>query len=86
MVGSLEDLNVTLSVLEGYIPKYFKDATKLYHEHSSDLKKNMNNWKPAFIKEEVRNMVKKNFTMEYEFYHFCKQRLYNQFLALKAGQ
>lgn len=86
VVGSLEDLNVTLSVLEGYIPKYFKDATQIYHENIGDFKKNMNGWKPSVIKEEVRNMVKKNFTMEYEFYHFCKQRLYNQFLALKVGK
>lgn len=86
VVGSLEDLNVTLSVLEHYIPRYFKDATKIYHENMGDLKKNMNGWKPAVIKDEVREMLKKNFTMEYEFYHFCKQRLYKQFLALKLGK
>lgn len=86
VVGSLEDLNVTLNVLEHYIPRYFKGATKIYHENIGDSKKNMNGWKPAVIKDEVREILKKNFTMEYEFYHFCKQRLYNQFLALKLGK
>lgn len=86
VVGSFEDLNVTLSVLEGYIPKYFKGATKIYYKNMHGYRKNANGWKPAEIRKEVREIVKKNFTMEYEFYHFCKQRLYNQFLALKLAK
>lgn len=30
VVGSWEDANVTLEVLEHYIPKFFRGATKLY--------------------------------------------------------
>lgn len=31
VVGSWEDVNVTLKVLENYIPKYFKGVTQLYY-------------------------------------------------------
>ena len=31
VVGSWEDLNVTLTVLENYVPKYFRGAKKLYY-------------------------------------------------------
>lgn len=30
VVGSWEDLNVTLKVLEHYVPKFFRGATNLY--------------------------------------------------------
>lgn len=31
VVGSWEDTNVTLAVLEAYIPKFFADARKVYY-------------------------------------------------------
>lgn len=31
VVGSWEDINVTLTVLEAYIPRFFSGATKLYY-------------------------------------------------------
>lgn len=31
VVGSWEDTNITLTVLEHYIPKYFKNAQKVYY-------------------------------------------------------
>lgn len=30
VVGNLEDLNMTLTVLEHYVPRFFKGATKIY--------------------------------------------------------
>ncbi|XP_058985297.1 heparan sulfate 2-O-sulfotransferase pipe isoform X4 [Musca domestica] len=81
VVGSWEDVNVTLRVLENYIPKYFRGATKLYYDDLAKVKRNSNNWKPK-IREDVKALVRKNFTREYEFYHFCKQRLYRQYFAL----
>ncbi|XP_013115762.2 heparan sulfate 2-O-sulfotransferase pipe-like [Stomoxys calcitrans] len=81
VVGSWEDVNVTLKVLENYIPKYFRGVTQLYYDGLAKEKRNNNTWKPK-IREEVKEIVRKNFTREYEFYHFCKQRLYRQYLAL----
>jgi len=34
VVGSWEDTNVTLAVLEAYIPRFFTDATKVYYSMS----------------------------------------------------
>lgn len=31
VVGSWEDTNITLAVLEAYIPRFFADATKIYY-------------------------------------------------------
>ena len=43
---------------------------------------NRNFFKPP-VSEEVKDMVRGNFTREIEFYQFCKQRLYKQLRALK---
>lgn len=32
--------------------------------------------------DDVKAMIRRNFTYEYEFYYFCKQRLYKQYLAI----
>lgn len=40
VVGTWEDTNITLSVLEHYIPKYFKGATHLYYCNFSKLLEN----------------------------------------------
>uniref|UniRef100_A0ABL0DR80 Uncharacterized protein n=1 Tax=Rhodnius prolixus TaxID=13249 RepID=A0ABL0DR80_RHOPR len=83
VVGVLEDLNSTLTVLEHYIPKFFKGATKTYQEQVESYQKiNRNSFKPP-VSEEVKDMVRRNFTREIEFYHFCRQRLHRQLLALK---
>lgn len=38
------------------------------------------------ISEEIKNMVRQNFTREIEFYQFCRQRLHKQYLALKQNE
>lgn len=43
---------------------------------------NKNAFKPP-VSEEVKDMVRKNFTKEVEFYQFCRQRLHRQMRALK---
>lgn len=43
---------------------------------------NRNFFKPP-VSEEVKDIVRSNFTREIEFYQFCKQRLYKQLRALK---
>lgn len=42
---------------------------------------NTNMFKPP-VSELVKDIVRKNFTREIEFYEFCRQRLYKQYAAL----
>jgi hypothetical protein len=44
-------------------------------------KVNRNIYKPK-VEEKVKDIVRKNFTRELEFYEFCRQRLHLQYLAL----
>ncbi|XP_020815966.1 heparan sulfate 2-O-sulfotransferase pipe-like, partial [Drosophila serrata] len=84
VIGSWEDVNVTLTVLEHYIPRFFKGSTDVYYEPIKGLafkKQNTNHWKPK-ISERIKQIMRANFTQEYEFYHFCKQRLYRQYFAI----
>lgn len=45
---------------------------------------NRNSFKPP-VSEEVKDMVRRNFTKEIEFYQFCRQRLHRQLRALKLS-
>ncbi|XP_026473237.1 heparan sulfate 2-O-sulfotransferase pipe [Ctenocephalides felis] len=86
VVGVLEDINSTLTVLEGYIPKFFKGASTVYYDKINKFHGiNRNLFKPT-VSEEVKAIVRRNFTREMEFYQFCKQRLHKQMLALKLSQ
>lgn len=38
------------------------------------------------ISEDIKNMLRKNFTREIEFYQFCRQRLHKQYIALKLNE
>ncbi|XP_065079844.1 heparan sulfate 2-O-sulfotransferase pipe [Ochlerotatus camptorhynchus] len=81
VVGVLEDFNTTLAVLERYVPKFFSGATSVYFNEVNLLAKiNKNNFKPP-VSHEIKELVRRNFTREIEFYQFCKQRLYKQYLA-----
>ncbi|XP_034658556.1 heparan sulfate 2-O-sulfotransferase pipe-like, partial [Drosophila subobscura] len=83
VVGTWEEKNITLTVLEKYIPRFFNHARFMYKLHSNSIRnRNRNNRKPR-VDPDVREMVRRNFTNEYEFYYFCKQRLYKQYLALQ---
>ncbi|XP_037927264.1 heparan sulfate 2-O-sulfotransferase pipe-like [Teleopsis dalmanni] len=82
VVGTWEDTNITLTVLENYIPHYFKGATKMYYSGLNNDIQNSNPMKPI-ISEHIKDLVRKNFTREIEFYQFCRQRLHKQYLALR---
>ena len=79
VVGVLEHMNETLTVLEHYWPKYFKGALYAYHNVKEVTDFRMPNPYKLPVSEEVRSLVKANFTREYEFYEFCKQRLIRQY-------
>ncbi|XP_043466136.1 heparan sulfate 2-O-sulfotransferase pipe [Leptopilina heterotoma] len=85
VVGVLEDLNTTLAVLENYIPLFFEGATEVYRDQINSFTRiNRNSFKPP-VSEEVKELVRRNFTREIEFYQFCKQRLHKQYRALKLA-
>ncbi|XP_055912370.1 heparan sulfate 2-O-sulfotransferase pipe isoform X5 [Eupeodes corollae] len=82
VVGTWEDTNITLAVLEAYIPKFFRHArTAYYLGHDILSKVNRNKFKKS-ASMEVKELLQKNFTREIEFYEFCKQRLYRQYAAI----
>nr|CAH7731150.1 unnamed protein product [Callosobruchus chinensis] len=83
VVGVLEDMNTTLSVLEKYIPRFFEGSSDVYWNEISRYNPiNKNSFKPP-VSEQVKEIVRQNFTKEIEFYEFCKQRLHKQYIALK---
>ncbi|KRK02395.1 uncharacterized protein Dyak_GE27602 [Drosophila yakuba] len=107
VVGSWEDTNITLTVLENYIPRFFRGAKLMYESrsliqfpslriyivfsipktvHNNKITNRNKNKRKPFIEPEVKEMIRKNFTSEYEFYYFCKQRLYKQYLALNLKE
>ena len=102
VVGVLEELNKTLTVLEHYVPRFFKGAKDVYWSKllsynvtllnvsfSDEIQKfskiNRNIYKPKTA-EPTKDIVRKNFTRELEFFDFCKQRLHKQYLALNLDQ
>lgn len=81
VVGILEDMNTTLTVFEKYIPRFFAGAREIYYNEIKHFNKiNKNNFKPP-VTEEVKNIVRQNFTREIEFFKFCKERLQRQYIA-----
>lgn len=81
VVGMLDELNTTLAVFEKYIPRFFAGATEVYYNELKEYNKvNKNIYKPP-VSEDVKNLIRQNFSREIEFYKFCKQRLHAQFLA-----
>ncbi|XP_073838073.1 uronyl 2-sulfotransferase homolog pip-like [Musca autumnalis] len=86
VVGSWEDTNITLTVFEHYIPRFFKGAKATFEKYNKAVtNRNRNNRKPK-IHKEVKDIIRRNLTNEYDFYYFCKQRLYKQYLALKIDK
>ncbi|XP_064546019.1 heparan sulfate 2-O-sulfotransferase pipe isoform X8 [Drosophila montana] len=83
VVGTWEDTNTTLSVLEAYIPRYFAGAKDVYYAMRRDMENvNRNAFRPT-ISEEARALLSRNLTQEIEFYQFVRQRLNKQHIALQ---
>ncbi len=84
VVGVQEAMDVTLAVLEHYIPRYFANATQVYHEHRFTGKLvdwNHNQYRVP-VTDETKSLLRRNFTHEYDFYLFCRQRLFRQYLNI----
>eukprot|EP00096_Caligus_rogercresseyi_P013506 TRINITY_DN613_c0_g1_i5.p1 TRINITY_DN613_c0_g1~~TRINITY_DN613_c0_g1_i5.p1 ORF type:complete len:362 (+),score=70.11 TRINITY_DN613_c0_g1_i5:37-1122(+) len=86
VVGVLEELNKTLTVLEHYVPRFFKGALNTYWNEVQVFSKiNRNIYKPS-VEDATKEIVRQNFTQEMEFYEFCKQRLHKQYMALNLDK
>ncbi|XP_037927254.1 heparan sulfate 2-O-sulfotransferase pipe-like [Teleopsis dalmanni] len=74
VVGSWEDTNITLTVLEHYIPRFFRGATKLFY---SDVEKFHKNATPHSneLDPEVEAKLKVQFAFEIELYNFYHHRI-----------
>ncbi|XP_064546012.1 heparan sulfate 2-O-sulfotransferase pipe isoform X2 [Drosophila montana] len=86
VVGTWEDTNITLTVLEHYIPRYFRNAKVAYYLGEERLSRVNRNNVTRIVSDETRQLLRKNLTNEIEFYEFCKQRLYLQYAALGNGK
>lgn len=84
VVGSWEETNITLTVLEKYVPRFFDGIGKLYETDKKIHSKNKNIFRKGDITPEVRSILKDRFRYEIEFYEFCKQRLFRQYEAVKS--
>ena len=83
VIGIQEDMKKSMLVFERYIPNFFRNATNVYKELMVDTFNkgiNTNTIKPKV--QNIVNSVMQNFTMELDFYLFCKARLYRQYHAL----
>ncbi|GFY40851.1 heparan sulfate 2-O-sulfotransferase pipe [Trichonephila inaurata madagascariensis] len=88
VVGTLEEMNITLQVLEAALPHFFRGAYHVYH--TLGVHRNQNLHKEQ-VKEEVKDVLRANLSAEYELYYFVQQRLYQQYQTLveskkKEGQ
>ncbi|KAK7065405.1 hypothetical protein SK128_005480 [Halocaridina rubra] len=83
VVGVLEELPLTVNVLENYLPKFFKGFSSIF-ANTSAVQLNKGYYKPEtseYIKKKLRVLMKE----EMEFYNYIKQRLHAQANALKNG-
>jgi len=93
VVGFLEDLAITFKVLEAAVPEFFEEITNVYQvELKSETVKigtiivmviagprTNKNGKKKNASNTAKRLLGTNLTVEYDFYHFVKQRLYTQY-------
>ena len=82
MVGVLEDWEMSLAVLEAYLPRYFAGSRRIMAENESLRVVNKNIYKPK-VSREVRDYLAAKLSKEIEFYNLCRERLRRQYEALK---
>ena len=81
VVGILELLPESMKVLESFVPSYFHGISEVYNDQFKKKRTNQNLSKPR-VREDIKEMVVKNMSLEIRFYEFCKQRLYKQLLVV----
>ncbi|TRY71697.1 hypothetical protein TCAL_01018 [Tigriopus californicus] len=82
VVGILEEMDKSMTVLEHFLPRFFKGVKTVYNKNKQYWGNvNKNKFRPE-VSNHVRNLVRQNMTREVEFYEYCKQRLHKQYLSL----
>jgi len=81
VVGVVEHYNISVAVLESYLPAFFRGANKKL-SLSSGSKKNVNPHPEP--KSNVREILRQRLKLDIEFYEFAKQRLLMQWNRIKA--
>ena len=85
VVGVLEEMKKSIRVFEMYIPKFFNNASKTYEyilNRTNNEGVNKNVCKPQ-VPTETLALLRHNFSLEIDFYQFCKSRLHKQYLILR---
>ena len=86
VVGITEMWDETLEVLEHHLPFFFKGARDMYAQKLKEVRRMSQNFHKGFVSEEVKNIVRANFSREIEFYEFCKERLLLQLKEIRVNQ
>ena len=61
-------------------------ARKMYDKKFKEVRRMAQNFHKGFVSEEIKNIVRQNFSREIEFYQFCKQRLQVQLDDIRGKQ
>ncbi|KAG8231839.1 hypothetical protein J437_LFUL008609 [Ladona fulva] len=83
VVGVLEEINVTLAVLEKQLPRFFSGVQDMYFHELLEPHHNKNRKRPRGIRADLQSYLKSVLKLEYEFYNFIKSRLFNQYKNFK---
>ncbi|KAL1132820.1 hypothetical protein AAG570_010772 [Ranatra chinensis] len=83
VVGVLEEMNATLSVLENKIPLFFRGIKEMYFSQLSEPHFNKNKNRPANVSSGLQKQLEDKLKLEYEFYYWLKKRLLRQYAVYK---
>ena len=81
VVGITEEMKKSLTVMEKKLPNFFNGVSALIENEVPKDKRNINHFKPK-VSQHVKDLLKANFSYEFDFYQFCKNRLQEQFKSL----
>ena len=79
VVGVVERRNVSLAVMEAYLPQWFRRATVLQEK---ETKREMVNSHPEPGRH-TRTELMRRLRLDYNFYHFCVQGLELQWKKIR---
>ncbi|KAJ9587280.1 hypothetical protein L9F63_019194 [Diploptera punctata] len=84
VVGVLEELNATLTLLEHKLPYYFKGVQHMYYNELKEPHRNKNKKHSNSVTRETRKHLEKVLDTEYEFYYWLRARVLRQHNELFA--
>ncbi|CAL4090146.1 unnamed protein product [Meganyctiphanes norvegica] len=80
VVGILEEMPLSLQVLQAYMPRFFTGATQM-NNSTGEIRRNVKHDKPE-VSETTKRALESRLKEDMEFYQFLKQRLHLQAEAL----